>query len=393
MDALVASGVPKERICYFDFEDDRLSPVTPETGDRVLETFRYLYPDEENSQGIYLFFDELQEMKGWGAWLRRVVDTTKATIYVTGSSSKMPSSEIASEFRGRAIDFELLPYSFAEITTCDGDLHVLDGQVLCTAEGAARYASLFDRYLERGGFPAAQGLARPQATSLLQSYVQRVVARDVVERHDLSRPRIASAFASRLMGANGRVVSLRKIENDLRAADLATSRPYLSDMLGYFEQAYLVFKVKEFSRSLSESSASLPKVYAVDPGLALANSKASVNDRGQRLEDAVYLELRRRYPGIRENGISFRKTREHGYEVDFAVGDALDREPMELIQVTDTLSDPKTAEREMRALWEALGEARLEEGLLIVGSGDDGVYEQDGMRIRQIPAWKWFLAA
>lgn len=66
---------------------------------------------------------------------------------------------------------------------------------------------------------------------------------------------------------------------------------------------------------------------------------------------------------------------------------------MELIQVTDTLSDPKTAEREMRALWEALGEARLEEGLLIVGSGDDGVYEQDGMRIRQIPAWKWFLAA
>ena len=74
MDALVASGVPKERICYFDFEDDRLSPVTPETGDRVLETFRYLYPDEENSQGIYLFFDELQEMKGWGAWLRRVLN-------------------------------------------------------------------------------------------------------------------------------------------------------------------------------------------------------------------------------------------------------------------------------------------------------------------------------
>ncbi len=74
MDALVASGVPKERICYFDFEDDRLSPVTPETGDRVLETFRYLYPDEENSQGIYLCFDELQEMKGWGAWLRRVLN-------------------------------------------------------------------------------------------------------------------------------------------------------------------------------------------------------------------------------------------------------------------------------------------------------------------------------
>lgn len=88
--------------------------------------------------------------------------------------------------------------------------------------------------------------------------------------------------------------------------------------------------------------------------------------------------------GMRGSGKSYRLFQEMN---------ALDRGPMELIQVTDTLSDPKTAEREMRALWEALGEARLEEGLLIVGSGDDGVYEQDGMRIRQIPAWKWFLAA
>ena len=393
MDALIAHGVAKDRICYFNFEDDRLAPVTPETGDRVLETFRYLHPDDDGEQGIYLFFDELQEMEHWGAWLRRIVDTTKATIYVTGSSSKMLSSEIASEFRGRAIDFELLPYSFAELVTRDSSPVVRDGQILCSAAEAARYASQFDEYLECGGFPAAQGLVRPQAISLLQSYVQRVVARDVVDRHNLARPRIASAVARRLMGANGRALSLRKIESDLRTVDLGTSRSYLADMLGYFESAYLIFTVREFSRSLAEASASLPKVYAIDPGLALANSKAGVNDKGQRLEDAVYLELRRRHPGARENGISFRKTRGHGYEIDFAIGDALDREPVELIQVTESVEDPKTAARETRALWEALAEARLEEGLLIVGNGDDAVYEQDSMRIRQVPAWKWFLMA
>lgn len=391
MDCLLKAGVTPRRICYFNFEDDRIAPVTASTGDAVLETFRYLNPSERD-EGLYLFFDELQEMQGWGTWLRRVVDTTKATIYVTGSSSKMLSKEISSEFRGRALDFELLPFSFAEYCLYRGE--VFDGAMPAVAPSAvrARMERHLDTYLQQGGFPAALDLPRQQATLLLQSYVQRVVARDVVERHDLARPRVASALARRLMGLNARQLSVRKIEQDFRSAGLSTGRVYLSDLIGYFEEAYLVCQVREQTYSLAETTTAQPKVYAIDPGLAVANSKANVSDRGQCLEDAVYLELRRRHPALREGGISSLRTRRGRYEVDFVVGDILDEDPRALVQVTDTLENEKTAERELRALWEALAESGLEEATLVVGRGTYAEHVKDGRRIVQVPAWRWLLS-
>ena len=391
MDRLIEAGVPQSKIWYFNFEDNRIAPVTPHTGDEVLEAFRYLSPSGDD-EGLYLFFDELQEMDGWGTWLRRVVDTTKATIYVTGSSSKMLSREISSEFRGRALEFELLPFSFAEFCLREGEVLDESGLIGAPAAVRTRMERHLDSYLEQGGFPAAYGLPRQQAVLLLQSYVQRVVARDVVERHDLSRPRVASALAQRLMELNARQLSIRKIENDFRSSGLVTGRAYLADLVGYFEDAYLVFQVKEHSRSLAETTTAQPKVYAVDPGLALANSKANACERGQRLEDAVYLELRRRHPEMREGGISSYRTKGHGYEVDFIVGDILDEDPYALVQVTDAMDDEKTAARELRALWEALEESGLEEATLIVGSGDSTEYPREGRRIVQVPAWRWLLS-
>lgn len=392
MDALLAAGVPESRICYFNFEDDRISPATRQTGDDVIEAFRYLHPNVAPEDGLYLFFDELQEMEEWGSWLRRIVDTTRATIYVSGSSSKMLTSEIATEFRGRALDFELLPYSLRELALQDVELAAHIDDVVQSPARQTRLQALLDTYLTRGGFPAVQGLPVAQANALLQSYTQRVVARDVVERHDLARPRVASALASRLMGLNGRQLSVRKVENDLRSAGLASGRGYLADLVSYFEEAYLVFLVRERSRSLSESATALPKVYAVDPGISLANSRAGVNDVGQRLEGTVYLELRRRHAGLRDGGIATYRTKGHGYEVDFAVGDVINGGPAQLIQVTESMDDERTVEREMRALWEAMEELGVREGTIVVGSGTQASYERDGMTIEQIPAWSWLLS-
>ena len=391
MDRLLQMGIPASHICYFNFEDDRVSPATARVGDEVLEAFRYLNRITDPEEGIYLFFDEVQEMAGWGAWLRRIVDTTRATIYITGSSSKMLSREIATEFRGRALDFELLPLSFREFCRQRGFTASQDDVIYASPRQAAMMQSLFDEYLVRGGFPAAIDLAKPQANALLQSYVQRVVSRDVVERHDLGRPRVAMALARRLIGLNARQLSIRKIEQDFRSAGIATGRVYLGDLIDYFEEAYLIFRIKELSRTLSEVTTTQPKVYAIDPGLALANSKAGVSERGQRLENAVYLELRRRHPAERDGAISMVRTKAQGHEVDFAVGDVLDGGPYHLLQVTDTMDDSKVVERECRALWEAMDERGLAEGIIVVGNGERAQYERDGKRIAQIPAWEWML--
>lgn len=106
MKRLANEGVSWNRLCYFNFEDNRLAPATPQTGDEVLEAFRSANPDVFD-EGAYPFFDEVQETEDWGPWLRRIVDTTKATVYATGSSSRLLSREIATGFRGRAVDFVL----------------------------------------------------------------------------------------------------------------------------------------------------------------------------------------------------------------------------------------------------------------------------------------------
>ena len=390
MKRLADEGVSWNRLCYFNFEDDRLAPVTPQTGDEVLEAFRSLNPDAFD-EGVYLFFDEIQEMEDWGPWLRRVVDTTKATIYVTGSSSRLLSREIATGFRGRAIDFELLPLSFSEYLDFNGLLPFKEQQGAFTTSQRILCQDAFGTYLRAGGFPAVQGLAAQESNPILQSYVQQVVARDVIERHDIGRPRVASQFAQRLMDMNGRQLSLRKVANDFKSAGLSTSRELLGDLLTYMQEAYLAFTVREQAYSLKESSNTTAKVYAVDAGLALANARANTNDAGQRLEDAVYLELRRRCPGMRKEAISSLRTDAHGYEVDFIVGDALEEQPSALVQACYDVEDEATLARELRALWEAMEEKHVDNSHLISVTGKEQDFEQDGRTVHLVPAWKWFL--
>lgn len=389
MDELLKAGVPKERMLYFNFEDDRLEPVTTRTGDDVLEEFYSLHP-QAASEGSYLFFDELQEMDNWGQWLRRIVDTTKATIYVSGSSSKLLSSELASEMRGRSIEYVLYPYSFREYVGVHYPRIDVDAPAFSTIERIT-LQNAFDAYLREGGFPGVQDLSASQAVSTLQGYAQRVVARDVIERHNVSNPRAVVGFARKLMALNGRLLSLRKAENELKSGGVTVSRAALGDYLSYFEEAFLVLPVRERTRSAASASSSMMKAYAVDPGLSRANAPASVRDEGQSLEDAVCVELHRRMGVMRDNAVSFGKTQRHGYEIDFIAGDALFASDLFLCQVTMSLDDEKTLDRETRALWEALEEWDLAEGIIIVGSGEDRAYEREGHTIHCVPAWRWFL--
>lgn len=408
MDRLIAKGVPPERICYFNFEDDRLGDVTPATGDDVLEAFFARSP-EALLEGCYLFLDEIQQMAGWDRWMRRVVDTTKATIYVTGSSSKLLSSDIATGFRGRSIEFALYPYSFAEyLRIADPATHEA-----CRREGGAHSQGtrlicqrLLGQYLERGGFPQAMGLPLSQMVSLLQGYGRRVLFQDVVERHDVSRPRVAERIMGRLLAMNCCVLSVRALVNELRSLSLNTSRDYVETLIGFFEDAYLVGRLQRFTRKLSPQASDLPKVYAVDPGLAMAMSPARPADPSLALENVIYLELVRRVGGTRSDSVSYWRSQGRGYEVDFVAGDPELGDAEALYQVTWELEGPRTVEREARSLVYALDDAgmrgsELPEAHLIIGRATPKVIEQvkgyleelggNARRIRPVSAVDWLL--
>ena len=175
MSQLLEAGVPRDRLFYFDFADDRLSPLAPDTMASVIEEFWRQVP-EARTEGCYLFLDEVQEMERWQGVCQRLAEHEKVTLVITGSSSKLSSEEIATKFRGRSHSHEMLPLSFREFClfqAVEGDR--LKGPAF-SPQTQTFLEGLFDRYLTEGGFPGVQNRLNEDRIELLQSYVRDVVA-------------------------------------------------------------------------------------------------------------------------------------------------------------------------------------------------------------------------
>lgn len=391
MQRLQGQGIEFDRMLYFNFEDERLRPYEPSLLADVLDTFYALYP-AARTEGAYIFFDEIQEIPEWGTFLRRVVDTEKATVFVTGSSSKMLSAELKSEFRGRSLVRELFPMSFSEYVRYNtGAVPAPDAPL--SSSDAAVLRNQLSGYLERGGFIATLDQAPADAIQLLQEYASRTVAMDVVERFDIRNPRLASLFLARCMASSGRELSVNKVYNEFKSRQIPVSRNTLSDLLAYYEDAYLLFSVSEFSRSLASNTRSASKVYAADPAMFGAFSPAAVSDQGQRLETAVFNALRRRTPAVRPGSVCrlLIKDKNKSHEVDFVAGDALLMQAYGLIQVSVDMTSEKTREREIAALDAAMAQFDLGESVIVTMDEQADIPCKHGV-VHAVPAWKWLLS-
>ena len=388
---LQGRGVELDRMLYFNFEDERLRPYEPSLLADVLDTFYALHP-AARTEGAYIFFDEIQEIPEWGAFLRRVVDTEKATVYVTGSSSKMLSSELKSEFRGRSLVRELFPLSFSEyVRYKTGSVPKPDAPLSSRDVTSLRHHLV--GYLKRGGFIATLDQAPADAIQLLQEYASRTVAMDVVERFDIRNPRLASLFLTRCMASSGRELSVNKVYNEFKSRQIPVSRNTLSDLLAYYENAYLLFSVPEFTRSLADNTRSASKVYAADPAMFGAFSPAAVSDQGQRLETAVFNALRRRTPAARTGSVCrlLFKNGSRNHEVDFVAGDALLMQAYDLVQVSVEMTNEKTREREIAALDAAMAQFGLGESTIVTMDEQADLSCENGV-VHTVPAWRWLLA-
>ena len=381
---LLADGVPRGHILFADFEDDRLVPLDEHTIAQVVEEFlRVSAPEPEAT--LYLFLDEVQEAPDWGRTLRRLTQDGRYEICVSGSSSKMLSEDVSTEFRGRGIAADLYPYSFREFLRARGQ-EPRSG-VPSPDEGRTLAAAL-EQYLVVGGFPEVQDCDAFTRVSALQGVARTIVARDLAERHGL--PALGTLrFIQYALRLSGREFSVGKIYNTLRSTHVQLSKEDAYALPTWCEDSYLFFLVSRFGADFAEAQRGRRKLYAVDPGLQTAMGPASSRDSGQALETAVYVELRRRLRGDPLSSIGFWRTAS-GYEVDFVVGDEVERVPRELYQVSLDVRDPATLARETRALTEALDETGLGDGWLIVGSA--GLHSQvsDG-RIHLVEAWRWLL--
>ncbi len=378
MERLLHSGVQRRNILYLNFFDDRLHGLRRETLDLILEAYYSLYPEKKNTEKVYCFFDEIQAVAGWEPFAERLMRTEKCEVYITGSSAHMLSREIATQMRGRALSWEMFPFSFREFLDYQG----IEGSPPFSAKVRLLVQKGFEEFWERGGFPEVAGLDRRLRIKTHQEYFNAVLFRDLVERHDISHPRAIADLAHRLMDNIASLYTVNSLTGYLKSLGHKAPKAAVSEYLAWFEDAYFLFTVRIFDASLARANANPKKVYCIDHALVTSVSSGILVNSGHLLENLVFTALRRITPDI-----CYVKTRA-GREVDF-IALLEDRSRM-LVQVCESLADPRTRKREIAALAEAMAELKLASGI-IVTRGEEGLVEVEAGKIAIMPVWRFLL--
>lgn len=367
---------PKENILYLNFFDDRLMELRKGKLYLVIDAYYSLYPHKKGEK-IFCFFDELQECVDWEPFVDRILRTENAEVYITGSSAKLLSKEIASQMRGRALTVELFPFSFVEYL----DFCSVQYQKL-TSETRYKLEHWFDKYLETGGFPEVANLEAKTRIKVHQEYYKTILHRDIIERFDSIHPKATIQLGYRLLTSISSLYSLNRATEYLKSMGFRVSKDFVSDCFDWFEDAYFLFTVKKFDISFSKQNLNPKKVYCIDHSLVHSVSPATGEKRGYILENLIFTQLRRQ-----TDQIFYYRTRQ-GKEVDFYWLDEKHR-PY-LVQVAWDLNDEGTRKRELRSLIQAMDETSLKTAALITKNHTETIHFEN-KQINVIPAWQYLL--
>lgn len=375
MQTLLKQGVPKENILYLNFEDDRLFEFELSDCQTILDVF-YAQQPGKKSEHCYFFFDEIQNVEHWERFIRRLIDTENASVYVTGSSAKLLSTEIATGLRGRALDREVFTFSFEEY------LRAHETTITRTRIGSKTRLLLnqhAETYCRTGGFPEIQGMDKARRQEILQSYVDAVVLRDIVERHRVSNIEALKALVYHVLRTPSTKLSVNKFYLALKSRGLRIAKDDLYAFLRQLTDAYLLFQVPIWSRSEKKRQVNPKKIYVIDNGILDAYSTGMTTDQGAFLENLVFLTLRRQglHPGYYET--------KRGREIDFVFQH---NEETILMQVAWRMDTEATREREFRALEEAVAELGATR-CIIVTFDEEELCENP--RIEILPLWRFLL--
>jgi predicted AAA+ superfamily ATPase len=344
--ARLAQGFEREALLYLNFEDERLAGIAAADLSLVVEEYYRLHPEKRDRKKVTFFLDEVQLVQGWETFTRRLLDTEKADVFLSGSSARLLSREVATSMRGRAMEALVFPFSFREFLRHRGTEPARPAGRLTKAERSALEKEL-RVYLSTGGFPEAQGAAARDRFDLLRGYVDTMLLRDVIERHAVSHPLALRWMVRQLLGNAGGAFSVNKFYHDLRAQGIPVAKDTLHTYLGHLEDAFMIRAAAIASESERRRMVNPRKAYPVDPGLIPVFDRSGKSNLGHALETAVALQLER-------SGAELAYVRnESGSEVDFLVRYEGRRE--ELIQVCADLDSTASRERETSALLEAAG--------------------------------------
>ena len=375
MNDLLQRGVKKDNILYVNFENERLVGITASDLDGLLIAHKELF----NSEGIiYLFLDEIQIVENWDKWVRKIYDTGKYRLIVTGSSSELLSSEIATSLAGRNLTYVVYPFSFKEYVVAKG-LKINKLQKYSVEKGTI--LKIMNDFLEYGSFPE---IAMTQSVSrkleILSSYFDAIFFKDIVRRYGIREVGELNIFLKILSSNYASYFSSVKALNYFRSTGRKISRVTLLNFLDYSKSVFLVGLLEKYEKSVRKRISMQSKTYIIDIGISRLFSDT---DKGRALENAVFLELSRKKEPT--ESINYLKLKS-GKEVDFILGG----KTKEIMQVSYEVSALNTRSRETSALVEAARGLGLKTGKIITYDYE-GEETINGILIQYIPFWVWAL--
>jgi hypothetical protein len=366
---LAEQGVDRRRLVYLNFEDDRLQPIKAADLDLVLRSQHELFP-ETIRQRIYLFLDEVQNVPGWERWARRLQDTEDVRLFVTGSSSRLLSRELATALRGRSLTLDVFPLSFREY------LAFRDIQIVpSSAANESSLRAALETYLQWGGFPEIVLADETLRPFILEEYASLMLYRDVVERYGVRNEKLMRELLRHAFRNTASLLNVSKLHRDFTSLGFTVSKNTLFEYLGYLEDAFLIFLLPKQEASVRKQAHNPKKLHVIDPGLVAAFKAYPGRDVGHKLETTVFLHLRRRRKDLFYYA--------NGGEVDLCDG-----EGTLFLNTCFDLAEPETMKREKSAM--ALGQTRWPDarGRLLYHEYAPGV-EQTFSTAE--PAWKFLI--
>jgi len=375
----VHTGTPREGLMYFSFEDERIAGLQASDLDRLVQTYYRLNPQWRDQRRAAFYLDEIQLVPGWETFARRLLDSENIDLYLSGSSARMLSREVASSMRGRALEAVVTPFSFREMLRHIGHEPAQEWHKLTKATHS-QLAHDLDLYLQQGGFPEAQGLDTRNRHALLRNYVDVLLLRDVIERHNLSQPQVLRWMVQQLLGNAAGSFSINKFHADLKSRGVAVAKDTLHQLLAYLEDAFLLTSISISSSSVRQKQVNPRKVYPVDTGLIALFDRFGKANTGHALECAVLHQLLRQGAEV-----SYVHT-PGGFEVDFHARYPDGRET--LVQVCADINSQDTMARETRALQDAQQQfPHARSQLIVLTSAPSGLSWPHDIELTQASAW------
>lgn len=365
--------IPKENIIYINFEDDRLYPLELAHLDMMLEGYYELYPQKRDEK-VYLFLDEIQAVSQWEVYVRRIYDTLNLQIFITGSSAKLLSTEIATSLRGRTISYEIFPFSFKEYLKFQGievNLH--------SSKSLSFIKNALASYLKDGGFAETIGEDKSIARKILSDYLELIVYKDIVDRYNISNRSLLKILNKYCYTNIATLISFNKLYNDFKSQGYKLSKDTIFLYISHLEDAYALFTVPIYRNSIKEEQRNPKKVYAIDNGFKKIYDYAIDKDISKLYENLVFLHLRAKTKKI----YYFKQSQ----EVDFYA--KLDDKEV-LVNVSYKIEDGKTRKREIEGLLEAMEYFKLESAYLVT-EDEESILEIADKKIFVVPLYKYLL--